>query len=846
MRPTQPPPTLLERADDPAAARVDLPITGMTCAACVSRVERSLLDAQGVNAANVNLATARATIEYNPAATTVRELITAVEGAGYGAGGIARATFILDDSARPAGAAGPIERQLVKLPGVVSASFNLASSRVEVEYIAGSAEPRRMKALLEGLGYHVGESSESDDPEGAAEAARTAEYHDLRRKFWIATLLSLPVLLMAMSHGRIAWLEFRGSGWLQLILTTPVVLYCGRQFYKGAWAALRHRSADMNTLIALGTGTAYLFSIVALVAPAWFINGATTHKMGAAPSSAGMAPVYFEAASVIIALILLGRLLEARAKGKASEAIRKLIGLQPRTARVIRNGAELQVDVSDLSVGDLVLIRPGERIPVDGIIRDGASAVDESMLTGESMPVSKDVGAPVYGGTVNGTGSCRFEATKVGRDTALAQIVRLVEKAQGSKAPIARLADVISGIFTPVVLCIAIATFAAWFVLAPVDSRLNLAVLSFVSVLIIACPCALGLATPAAIMVGTGRGAELGVLIRGGEILERAGSVTTVVLDKTGTVTRGIPRLTDLIALNGVAESELLRLAASAERRSEHPLGDAIAREARARGIQLSEAVRFRAIPGHGVETSVEGRDILLGNSALLRDRGVDVSSAMGPLTELASRGRTPMLAAVDGRLAGVIAVADEIKPSSKEAIARLRALGLEVVLMTGDNRRTAEAVANEVGISRVLAEVLPAGKADEIRRLQQGRERVAMVGDGINDAPALAQADVGIAIGTGADVAIEASDVTLISGDLSGVASAIALSRATMRTVKQNLFWAFFYNVIGIPIAAGVLYPITGWLLSPVIASAAMSFSSVSVLTNSLRLRGFAPAHSS
>jgi Cu+-exporting ATPase len=467
------------------------------------------------------------------------------------------------------------------------------------------------------------------------------------------------------------------------------------------------------------------------------------------------------------------------------------------------------------------------------------------MLTGESMPIAKRPGTHVFGGTMNGMGTFRFKATRVGRDTALAQIVRLVQEAQGSKAPIARLADVISGIFTPVVLCIAVATFAAWFVLAPNDVRLNMAVVSFVSVLIIACPCALGLATPAAIMVGTGRGAQLGVLIRGGDVLERAGSVTTVVLDKTGTVTRGIPELTDVIPLDGVAESELLRLVGSAERRSEHPLADAIARGAAHRGIQLVDPASFRAIPGLGIETSVDGRAVLLGNQTLMSERGVDVSDAAGVLDELASRGRTPVFAAIDGRLAGVIAVADEVKPSSKEAITRLRALGLEVVLMTGDNRRTAEAVASEVGIRRVLAEVLPAGKVEEIRRLQQGRERVAMVGDGINDAPALAQADVGVAIGTGADIAIEASDITLIGGDLSGVASAISLSRATMRTVKQNLFWAFLYNIAGIPVAAGILYPLTGWLLSPVIASAAMSLSSVSVLTNSLRLRGFVPPRS-
>ncbi|HEY8164799.1 MAG TPA: heavy metal translocating P-type ATPase [Gemmatimonadaceae bacterium] len=823
---------------DSETARIDLPITGMTCAACVNRVEQSLRAAPGVTKAGVNLATARATVEYQPQSATVRDLIHAVELAGYGTAGIARATFVVDDSARPSGSASPIEKQLERLPGVVSSSFNLAASRIDVDYVAGSGDPRQARKLLEDLGYSVLETNQGD-PEGAESSAREAEYRSLRRKFWIAAALSLPVLVMAMTHGRVSWLNFRGAAWLQLVLTTPVVFYCGRQFYRGAWAGLRHRSADMNTLIALGTGTAYLYSVVAMIAPSWFVDGAITEHNA---SEAVMAPVYFEAAAVIIALILLGRLLEARAKGKASAAIRKLIGLQPRTARVIRNGTESEVEIADVVPGDVIVIRPGERIPVDGRVLDGTSAIDESMLTGESLPVVKVAGADVFGATINGTGTFRFEATRVGRDTALAQIVRLVQEAQGSKAPIARLADMISGIFTPVVLCIAIATFAAWFVLAPNDVRLNMAVLSFVSVLIIACPCALGLATPAAIMVGTGRGAELGVLIRGGDVLERAGSVTTVVLDKTGTVTRGVPELTEVVALNGIPESELLRVVGSAERRSEHPLAEAIARGAARRGIQLTDPASFRAIPGLGVETSIDGRTILLGNQTLMSERGVDVSDAAGTMDELSSRGRTAVLAAIDGRLAGVIAVADEVKPSSKEAIARLRALGLEIVLLTGDNRRTAQAVANEVGIRRVLSEVLPAGKVEEIRRLEQSGERVAMVGDGINDAPALAQAHIGVAIGTGADVAIEASDITLIGGDLSGVASAISLSRATMRTVKQNLFWAFFYNVVGIPVAAGILYPLTGWLLSPVIASAAMSLSSVSVLTNSLRLRAFVP----
>jgi Cu+-exporting ATPase len=558
-----------------------------------------------------------------------------------------------------------------------------------------------------------------------------------------------------------------------------------------------------------------------------------------------MAPVYFEAASVIIALILLGRMLESRAKGRTSDAIRRLMGLQPKTARVVRDGQERDVPVEEVVPGDLVLVRPGERIPVDGRVQAGASAVDESMLTGESLPVEKKPGGEVFGATINKTGSFRFQATKVGRDTALQQIVQLVQDAQGSKAPIARLADVISGIFTPIVICIAIVSFVAWYLAAPVDARLSSALIAFVSVLVIACPCALGLATPTAIMVGTGKGAENGVLIKGGEALETAHRLQVIVLDKTGTVTRGEPALTDVLPAEGTAEGELLRLAASAERGSEHPLGEAIVRAAQERGLPLSQASGFNAVAGHGIEASVDGRRLLLGNAKLMRDRGIALGEFERWSEALAAEGKTPMYVAIGGAFAGVLAVADPVKPESKEAVEAMHRLGLEVVMMTGDNRRTAEAVARQVGIDRVLAEVLPEGKAEHVRKLQvEEKKVVGMVGDGINDAPALAQADVGIAIGTGTDVAIAASDVTLVRGDLRGVVSAIALSRATIRTVRQNLFWAFIYNVLGIPVAAGVLYPLLGWSTSamPIIASAAMSFSSVSVVANSLRLRSFRP----
>ncbi len=756
-----------------ALERIDLPITGMTCAACARRIERKLSKTEGVQNAGVNFATARATVEFDPQATGISKLIDAVTDIGYGA-------------------------------------------------------------------IYTEDAGEAEDTE---KAAREAEYRELKRKFLVAAILSLPVLVLAMSHGRIEWLNFSGANWLQLILTTPVVFYSGLQFYRGAWTALRHRAADMNTLIALGTGTAYLYSVAATIAPQVFAITRSDDMVGMdAMISFSYVPVYFEAAAVIIALILLGRLLESRAKGRTGEAIRRLLGMQSKTARVVRDGREIDLPIEKVLAGDSVIVRPGEKIPVDGVIEEGASAVDESMLTGESLPVEKNIGDEVFGATINKTGSFRFKATKVGKDTVLQQIVKMVQDAQGSKAPIARLADVISGIFTPIVICIALATFVIWFVAAPVDTRLTMALVNFVSVLIIACPCALGLATPTAIMVGTGRGAEHGILIKGGESLETAHKLQTIVLDKTGTITRGKPQLTDVLITKDEHpshEDEMLRLVASVEKRSEHPLGEAIVRGAVARKLSLASISNFKALAGHGIEAEVEGKRILLGNQKLMQERDVLLDGWTERAAELSAEGKTAMYAAVDGKFAGLLAVADEIKPESKVAIAELQRMGLEVLMMTGDNLRTAEAIAREVNIKRVLAGVLPEGKAAEVKRLQTEEKKiVGMVGDGINDAPALAQADVGIAIGTGTDVAIEASDITLIKGDLRGVVTAIALSRATLRTIKQNLFWAFIYNIIGIPIAAGLLYPFTGWLLSPIIASAAMSLSSVSVVTNSLRLR--------
>jgi P-type Cu+ transporter len=828
--------------------RIDLPITGMTCAACASRVERALNKTPGVRKAAVNYATGRARVEYDPRTTGLRKLIDRVKDVGYGTAATAELEFVVDDSARPSGSAAPLEHEIARVPGVVSASFNLATMQVRVEYVPSASDSHTIRRAIEGFGYRVRETPRAEglaSAEDSEAAARRTEYQDLQRKFLVAALLSVPVLAIAMSHGRIPVLRGAWSAWLELALTTPVVFYSGAQFYRGAWASFRHRAADMNTLIAVGTGAAYVYSVLATVLPAMFGRAAPLMTAGATGGQS-MMPVYYEAATVIIALILLGRTLEARAKTQTGDAIRRLIDLQPKKARVIRtiDGSEREVDipVEEVVPGDNILVRPGEKIPVDGRVTEGASAIDESFLTGESLPVDKSPGDEVFAATINASGSFRFEATKVGKDTALQQIVRLVQDAQAAKPSIARLADVISGIFTPIVLCIAVVTFAVWFLVAPPDARFALAFVNAIGVLVIACPCALGLATPTAVIVGTGKGAENGILIRGGEALEAAHKLTVVVLDKTGTITTGRPALTDIIPAGGITENELLQLVASAEQASEHPIATAIVAGARARGISLTRPEHFQATPGHGIDTTIAGRAILVGNAKLIRDRGIDLGDLESKSQALAAAGKTPVFAAVDGRPYGILAVADQVKPESVAAIRAMKALGLQVVMITGDNQRTADAIARSVGVDRVLAEVLPEDKVRHVRELQAEKKVVAMVGDGINDAPALAQADVGISIGAGADVAIEASDITLIRGDLRGVVSAIELSRSTIRTVKQNLFWAFVYNVVGIPIAAGVLYPFTGWLLSPIIASAAMSFSSVSVVTNSLRLRRFRP----
>jgi len=734
-----------------------------------------------------------------------------------------------------------IEEALRRSPGVVSATVNFATNAATVEFAPVAATVDDLRRTIRDAGYEPLEAAEGSALADHEKTAREREIRTLKRKLAAGIVLSVPTVLGSMHHW-FPWVpEILRNFWVLWAFTTPVQFWVGAQFYRGAWTALRHRTSDMNTLIAVGTSAAYFYSLAMTIAPGFF------RTRGITPA------VHYETAAVIITLILLGRLLESIAKGRTSEAIKRLMGLQSKTARVVRDGEETDVPLDEVRIGDRVVVRPGEKIPVDGIVREGASAVDESMLTGESLPVEKRPGDGVIGATLNKTGAFRFEATKIGKETVLAQIIRLVEEAQGSKAPIQRLADRVAGVFVPTVIGIAVLTFLVWLAVGPSPAFL-FAMLNFVAVLIIACPCALGLATPTAIMVGTGKGAELGILIRSGASLETAHKVTTVVFDKTGTLTKGEPEVTDIVRAESretraetdearaVSREELLRVAASLERGSEHPLGEAIVTRAKEQGLTLSEVTEFEAVPGLGVRGRVDGRTVLLGNARFLAESGFDVHPLAPAAEELATQGKTPMFVAVDGRTAGLIAVADTLKERSVEAVRALHRLGLELIMITGDNRRTAAAIAKQAGIDRVLAEVLPEQKADEIRKLQAEGKVVAMVGDGINDAPALAQADVGIAIGTGTDVAMEASDITLIRGDLTSVVTAIELSKRTIRTIRQNLFWAFLYNVLGIPIAAGVLYPFTGLLLDPMIGSAAMALSSVSVVSNSLRLRRFRP----
>jgi P-type Cu+ transporter len=755
---------------------VSFPIEGMTCASCVNRITRFLSKVEGVDEAHVNLASESATVRYDPAALTVADLVAAVDAAGY----VAR-----------------VEQ---------------ATAADHATDVAEAAEAR------------------TERDEAAARHVR-----DLRRRLVVAALLTAPLLgglaRMTVAPGLPAFLT---SPLFQLALATPVQLWAGWPFYKGAFKALRHKATDMNTLIAVGTSAAYGYSVATILAPDFF-RAAGLGMDGAA------LPMYFDTSAAIITLILMGRFLEARARSHTSDAIRRLINLAPRTARVIRDGVEMDIPAADVRVGEVVRVRPGETIAVDGVVTQGASGVDESMITGESLPVAKRADDLVVGGTLNTTGTLTFRATRVGADTVLARIIRLVSEAQGSRAPIQRLADVVTGYFVPAVLGLAALTFVIWFAVGPAPA-FNLALLNTVAVLIIACPCALGLATPTSIMVGTGKGAEAGVLFRNAEALERLGSVKAVVLDKTGTLTEGKPRVTDVVRGAGApAEDELLALVAAAERPSEHPLADAIVRDAiETRRLPLPEATTFESVAGGGVAAIVSGRRILVGRPGYLQAAGVDVAALVPAADALAADGKTPVFAAIDGRAAAVIAIADTLKPGSAAAVAELHRLGIAVAMLTGDNRRTAEAIARSVGIDRVVADVRPDGKSAAVKSLQAEGKVVAMVGDGVNDAPALASADVGVAMGTGTDVAMESAGVTLMSGDLRGLVIAIALSRATMRNIRQNLFWAFAYNVILIPVAMGALYPVTGMLLDPIFAAGAMALSSVTVVSNALRLRRF------
>jgi Cu+-exporting ATPase len=732
-----------------------------------------------------------------------------------------------------AGCAARIEKTLRAVPGVTAAGVNFATATATVAFDPAATSSDKVQQAVRDLGYDVVVPKDAEDDLSLIEEQQRAEadyQNDLRRRWMVSAASTIPVVVIAMSHGWIPAFDHPAMTWLQLALTVPVMFYGGGPIFRAAWAAIRHGGSDMNVLVAVGTLTAFADSVFALFAPRAWLPAAAGHH--------GSVPVYFEAAATIITLVLFGRWLEARAKHRAGDALRQLLALQPPTARVIRQGHEVDVPVATVVVGEHVVVRPGERIAVDGVVHAGQSTVDESLLTGESWPVTKSAGTKVFAGTINGTGSLEFLAEQIGRQTVLQQIVRQVRDAQGAKAPIARLADVVAGVFTPVVLVIAVLTAAAWLLWGPAGERVAMAVHTFVAVLIIACPCALGLATPTAILVGTGRAAERGVLFRSGAALEHAHRLTTLVFDKTGTLTAGKPAVTDIVPVGEWSRESLLRCVASVEQRSEHPVAQTVVAAARDHGLDLPAVTEFASHTGRGVSGIVEGKSVVIGNAALMASQSLPADAWGDAPTKFADVGKTPLLVAVDGQPAGSLAVADPIRPEAADTVRQLRDRGLEVILLSGDHRGVANAVAQQLGITRAIAEVLPGQKADEIRRLRDTGARVGMVGDGVNDAPALAAADVGFAMGTGTDIAAASAEVTLVGGRLESVIAALDLSRQTMRIIRQNLFWAFAYNVISIPVAAGLLYPFTGWLLSPMLASAAMACSSITVVLNSLRLR--------
>lgn len=813
--------------------RVDLPVSDIEGRQGASHLEKQLRVLPGVLKVEANPTARLVRVEYDETSTSLKAIVKAARETGFTIG--AATTQLAIEGMYCGSCVSTIEEALQTTSGVLAANVNLATEQAHIEYLPGLVNLAGLAEAIEAAGYKAGKApAPSEAGIDREEQSQAQEYHDLMHKFWFATLISLPVIVFSYPGffpGIGDWLP-KGSETLRLVwgilglVTIPVLAWSGSQFFTGAWAALKHRQANMHTLIAIGISSAWLYSTVAVLFPDIF-------------PSMELAEVFYDVTAVVTALVVLGMALELKAKGRTSEAIKKLIGLQAKTARVVREGAELDIPVEEVLAGDTVVVRPGEKIPVDGQILEGTSAIDESMITGESIPVEKQPGDEVIGATMNQHGSFKFKATKVGKDTALAQIIRLVQDAQGSKAPIQRIVDQVSHYFVPTVMILAVAAGVVWYVFGPAPA-FAYAIIVFVTTLIIACPCALGLATPTSLTVGIGKAAEQGILIRSGDALQTAQGLQAIVLDKTGTITKGKPELTDVVADNGFEEEEVLALAAAVERNSEHPLAGAIVEGARGWGLTLPEAKDFKAIVGYGVEASVDGRRVLLGNAKLMAERGIALGRLEAESRRLADDGKTPMYVAVDAAAAGIISAADTVKEDSLAAIKALKGLGLEVIMLTGDNRRTAEAIGRQVGVDRVLSEVLPQDKAHEIQKLQLEGKKVGMVGDGINDAPALAQADIGFAIGTGTDVAIEAADVTLISGSLKGVVTATAVSKATMRNVRQNLFGAFIYNTLGLPVAMGLLYPFFGLLLSPLLAAAAMAFSSVTVVTNANRLRGW------